>query len=142
MAVKFCSNCGSPLTDAHCSNCGAIASAQPTIGQADDYPARLADWLHDGLIGTPHVQAILRPAPNTLDVQSDRIPMWAQALAILMFPIGLLFLLAKTTLTCRVVTSVDPAGGPQLHMHGKAHPAVNRRLRSLHRQLMPGQPSQ
>jgi hypothetical protein len=44
------------------------------------------DWLHNGLVGTKGVSSIYRSSPNTLDLSTSRIPVWAIVLAIILFP--------------------------------------------------------
>ena len=56
---------------------------------------------------------------DTLTLQRRRIPVWAIVLAIILFPIGLLFLLAKDTEVVQIVLG-RVQGGTQVTISGRA----------------------
>src|SRR5205085_10584817 len=64
---------------------------------------------------------------DTLTLQRRRIPVWAIVLAIILFPIGLLFLLAKDTEVVQIVLG-RVQGGTQVTISGRASAPLQRAL--------------
>ena len=99
-------------------------------------PEPIIEWLHGRLMGLPNVHAH-RSDPVTLDVTSKYTPMWAIVVAILLFPIGLLALMAKESTTLRIHAESNASGGTRVGLQGNGSEPLSRRLSACYLQLHP-----
>jgi hypothetical protein len=99
-------------------------------------PEPIVEWLHGRLMGLPNVQ-VYRSGPATLDVTSKYTPVWAIVVAVVLFPIGLLALIAKDSVTLRLHAAPGPAGGSVVWLQGDGSKHLSRRLQECYAQLQP-----
>jgi hypothetical protein len=96
----------------------------------------LVDWLEGRLQGLyPHVESVQRTGPNTISIASKVRPAWTIVIAIILFPIGLLALLAKDRVTARIHAEAAPTGGTRVRLDGAVADAAARRLNECYQQL-------
>lgn len=90
-------------------------------GQLDDVRTRL-----EAAAGPTGYQ-LVEPGYNSFQLSRRRIPAWAIVLAVLFFPFGLVFLVARTV-DVVLVTLERAASGTQVRLEGRASPALRRAL--------------
>jgi hypothetical protein len=97
-------------------------------------PDALLDWLHGSMMGAKGVMGASRPTVDSLEVRSQAIPAWAVIVAILLFPIGLLALMAKDqmALLVRVVPAAE--GGSTLFLSGSASQGLSKYMATVYQQ--------
>lgn len=103
---------------------------------AQEDTSGLLDWVNGVIVTAKGVSASTRPTPDTLEVRSEQIPGWAVVLAIVLFPIGLLFLTAKERKVMIVRMTRDEAGGSTMWVSGDATNAVANAMRYVHRETL------
>lgn len=94
----------------------------------DDYD--VLGWLNGEFLTLKGVSSVSRPTQTSLAVTGSYLPTWCAWLAVLLFPIGLLFLMHRPQYTFQVEVRAH-RGGDQLRIVGTAPELVCAQLRAV-----------
>lgn len=98
-------------------------------------------WLHSGLTGVKTVTSINRSSKTVLDLTTARIPVWAVVLAVFLFPIGLVCLVARQMQTFQVRTEDAGNGWTRIYLTGSLTHPLRARLLEVHQHLAASVPA-
>jgi hypothetical protein len=86
--------------------------------------SELREWIYRTVAMAKGVTAINRPTADSIEIRSESLPVWTIVLAILLFPIGLLFLLAKDRAVMVVRVTDGPGTGSTVSVSGRGSPML------------------
>jgi hypothetical protein len=109
---------------------------QSAVWECKQAPDTLLDWMQAQLVAAKGVTGARRQTPTVLEVTSESIPGWSIVLAIILFPIGLLALMAKNHHTLLLRAERIEAGGSRLYLDGNVSSGGMKRLVVSYRLLM------
>jgi hypothetical protein len=106
------------------------------VWECEQSPDTLLEWLQGRMVGAKGVTGARRQSESILEITSESIPGWAIFLAIVLFPIGLIALMARNRHALLLRAEPKATGGSQLHLDGNISSGGMRRLVEVYNQLM------